>query len=131
MEKTKQDLFIPARPRVYSWLNFQRILLWLFCINGIIAFSVFIFKLSISILEMMLIERAGKEIAMELNRQEMQNKIEILLIRELEPLKTELLIYLLSVCLLFFILARYCQKVINRNKYILELEGIIKREADR
>ncbi len=122
------DLLITRRPRAYSRLGFQRFLLWTFLVLGIILFFNTAYIIASGIVHYLFIDEASREIAVryQLN----QRDVEEILIKYFDPLKYKSILYSFFLSLSFFILARYSQKVINRNNYILLLEREwLKRKA--
>jgi hypothetical protein len=114
------DVLIAGRPRAYTWLGFQRVLLWTFLSLGIILFFNTVYMVASGIAEYLYIEKASQEIAKiyQLNKKE----VEEILIRYFDPIKYKSYLYSFFLSLSFFIIARYAQKVINRNQYIILLE---------
>lgn len=121
-------LLITRRPRAYSRLVFQRFLRWTFLVLGIILFFNTAYIIASGIAHYLFIDEASHEIAgrYQLNQQD----VEEILIKYFDPLKYKSILYSFFLSLSFFILARYSQKVINRNNYILLLEREwLKRKA--
>lgn len=114
------DLLIAKRPRAYSWLGFQRFLLWTFLLLGIILFFNTVYIIASGIVHYLFIDEASHEIASryQLSQQDVQE----ILIKYFDPLKLKSILYSFFLSFSFFTLARYCQKVINRNNYILIME---------
>jgi len=114
------DLLISRRPRAYSWLGFQRFLLWTFIVLGIMLFFNTVYIIVIGITHYLFIDEASHEIASRY--QLSQQNVQEILIKYFDPLKYKSILYSFFLSLSFFVLARYSQKVINRNRYILLLE---------
>ena len=123
MENTEINNLIASRPNAYGWLGFQRFLLFIFFILAIIflfnAFCIVIYGL----VEYVLMSKAANELADEIgHREEIQD-----LVKHFDPIKYKAILYSFFLSLSFFIIARYCQKTINRNRYILRLEEELKK----
>lgn len=121
MGKSEMDSIIAGRPKAFAWLGFQRSLLWLFLALGI----VFMINTSCIVVSGMIkyffIDEASKKIAAEF--QINQFKVQDILLKYLNPLNYEVILYNFFLSISFFITARYCKKIMNRNKYILQLEN--------
>lgn len=116
------------RPGVYRRLGFQRVLLWMFVFFGLILFFNTLYIVARSVAEYVFIDQTSREIA--IRYQLSPQSVEEILMNYFEPIKYKAMLYsfFLSFCLFF--MARYAQKVINRNKYILLLEKEwLKRKA--
>lgn len=114
------DMLIARRPVAYTRLGFQRFLLWMFILCGIILFFNTVYIIVSGLTDVIFIMTASHEIAdrYRLNQQD----VEEILIKYLEPIKYKAILYSFFLSLALFLMARYAQKVINRNKYILLLE---------
>lgn len=128
MNKETIEQTLNKRPRVYAWTKVQQTFLWCFVLAGITSFAIGVFKLMAGVAKVFLIEELSKSISHEVGKEHLQGNIHILLVKSLGTLQTQLIIYILLLSLSCFIIARYCQKVLNRNRYILQLEQIIKEQ---
>jgi hypothetical protein len=100
----------------------------MFLFFGLILFFNTLYIVAKSVAEYVFIGQTSREIA--IRYQLSQRTVEEILMNYFEPIKYKAMLYsfFLSFCLLF--MARYAQKVINRNKYILLLEKEwLKRKA--
>ena len=128
MDKILIDDLIAKRPRVYGWLGFQKFLLWTFLILGIMLLINTAFIIASGLIRYSVIEETSRQIA---NKYHLDQK-EVLdfLISWLAQIKLKVILYSFFLSVSFFSLSRYCQKIINRNRYILRLEtewGKLKR----
>lgn len=120
MNTSAIDNLIASRPRVFDWLGFQRFWLWIFLILGIIFLFNTGYIIACGLVKSYFIDEASKELAIQLNTD--QQHVKAVLVKYFDPIKYKAILYSFFLSLCFFILARYCQKIINRNKYILLLE---------
>lgn len=114
------EILIAGRPRVYVQNGFQRFLIWLFVSLGILFILNTFYILTRSFFEYVFISQAAEEIAQRYGLD--QKQLEDILMRYFDPIKYKAALYSFFLSASFFTIARYCQKVINRNKYILRLE---------
>lgn len=114
------ELLIAGRPRVYVQNGFQRFLIWLFVSLGILFILNTFYILTRSLFDYILIYAAAEEIAQRYQLD--QTQVEEILLKHFDPIKYKAALYSFFLSAAFFIIARYCQKVINRNRYILRLE---------
>ena len=128
MYKEAVEQLIHNRPRVYSWLGIQQLFLWLFTLSGITFFVVSIYQIISGAFKMIFINQISKQIALKIGNIELQNEISKILQNALGKMQVQLILYSLLLSICCFIIARYCQKVLNRNRYILKLEQIIKEQ---
>lgn len=114
------DRLITRRPGAYTQLGFQRFLLWFFIMLGIMLFFNTVYIVVNGIVHYLFIDEASYEIA---NRYQL-NQLEVkeILVRYFDPLKFKAMFYSFFLSLALFFMARYAQKVINRNRYIISLE---------
>jgi hypothetical protein len=132
MEATKETLhqlknLIKDRRVVFSHLSWQRFLLVLFLIIGLVFFisgTIFIF---ISIVQSMYVEELTNQIADETNLERYKDVIRHICTEVIQPKEMWSACKSLFLGISFLALSRYCQKVLNRNKYILTLEEEIKK----
>lgn len=120
MEKEKINNLIIKRPRAYGWIIPQRLFLWLFILCGGICIINTAIIITIGIIEYSSLEEFSRQVAGS-SPSDQQQVMEFLL-NWLEPIKYKAILYSIFLSVLFFILARYSQKIINRNRYILKLE---------
>lgn len=124
MENTEITHLIAARPNAYGWLGFQRFLLRIFLILGLILSFNTVYIVSCGIIKYSLIEEASGEFTgTPGDKVKMQN----FLMKCTDPIQTKAILYSFFLSLSFFIIARYCQKTLNRNRYILRLEKELKK----
>ena len=114
------DMLIARRPRAYTRLGFQRFLLWIFLVSGTILFFNTVYIIVSGLTEFILIMNASREIAERY--QLSQQEVEEILIRYFNPMHYKAILYSFFLSLALFLMARYAQKVINRNAYIALLE---------
>ncbi len=121
------DMLIARRPSAYTRLGFQRFLLWLFLVSGIFLFFNTVYIIVSGLTEFIFIMNASREIAERYLLS--QQDVEEILIRYFNPIHYKAMLYSFFLSLTLFFMARYAQKVINRNKYIslLEKEWIRRR----
>jgi hypothetical protein len=132
MEATKETIhqlkkLIKDRRVVFSHLSWQRFLLVLFLIIGLVFFisgTIFIF---ISIVQSMYVEELTNQIADETNLERYKDVIRHICTEVIQPKEMWSACKSLFLGISFLSLSRYCQKVLNRNKYILTLEEEIKK----
>lgn len=113
------------RPKAYGWLNFQRFLTWFFLILGILLFINTIAIVTMGLMRYMIIEEASREVASRYQADE--SDVRTILVRYLEPIKYVTILYSFFLSMSCFVIARYCQKIINRNRYILQIEQELKK----
>lgn len=123
-----EDLIV-KRPRVYGWFGFQRFLLWLFIFLGIFFFFNTLYIFACGLVKYFFIDEMSQEIARKFNVS--QREVKQLLINYFDPIKYKPILYSFSLSTSFFIIARYSQKVINRNRYILQLEAAVRNEKEK
>jgi hypothetical protein len=125
MENTEITNLMAARPNVYGWLGFQRFWLRIFLMLGLILSFNTVYIVSCGIIKYYLIDKASAEFAeaYHINQADMQE----FLTEHLEPIKYKAILYSFFLSLSFFIIARYCQKTLNRNRYIMRLEEELKK----
>ncbi len=114
------DMLIARRPRAYTWLGFQRFLLWVFLALGIILFFNTVYLITRSVAEYLFIIQTSQQIA--IRYQLSQQDVEEILMNYFDPIKYKAMLYSFILSLCFFVMTRYAQKVINRNQYIALLE---------
>lgn len=132
METTKETVsrlneLIKDRRSVFSKLDFQRFLLVLFLVIGLLFFISGMLAIFISIVQMVYVDELTNQIASETNLEKYKDIIKHICTEVIQPME------LWSGCkssflgISFLALSRYCQKVLNRNRYILTLEAEIKK----
>ena len=126
MKTIEFDKHIANRPRVYAQLGFQRTLLLLFLTFGIIFFVNTGIIAVTSMFKYLLIDQVSHEISQTYSTVN-KKAINALLTEHFEPIKYRAIAYSFFLSISFFIISRYCQKIINRNKYIIKLEEELKR----
>lgn len=114
------DMLIARRPRAYTWLGFQRFLLWVFLALGIILFFNTVYIITRGVAEYLFIIQTSQQIA--IRYQLSQQDVEEILMNYFDPIKYKAMLYSFILSLCFFVMTRYAQKVINRNQYITLLE---------
>lgn len=124
--KQKMDALIAGRPRAYRSLIFQRILVWLFLLKGVLLFLAGLYIIMVS---------AFKETAMLYLKENMSDVIGFYIppdfadhiltyfIPLFRNIQIALGVSVIGLSVLCLIIARYCQKTINRNKYIMRIES--------
>lgn len=124
--KRKMDGLIAARPKAFRYLVYQRILVWLFLVTGIVLFATGNYIIMVS---------AVKESALVYCKENMSTIIGFYIPPEfvdhiltyflpvIRNIQITLGISVIGLSILCLIIARYCQKTLNRNKYIMRLEG--------
>lgn len=123
--KLKMDVLTAGRPRAYRWLLYQRILAWTFLLVGIVLLAT-----GINIIMM----TALKETALLYCKENINDIIGFYIPPEfvdhiltyflpvLRNIQITLGISVIGLSLLCLVIARYCQKIIKRNKYIMRVE---------
>lgn len=125
MGTTELEQLMARRPKAYGWLNFQRFLIWLFLILGILLFIHTITIVAMGFMKIMIIEEASREVALKYQADEAD--VHTILVKYLEPFKYAAILYSFFLSMSCFVIARYCQKIINRNRYILQIEQALKK----
>ena len=118
MEKTEIAVLIASRPRAFGWIKFQKFMFWLFFILGASAFIFTGFIIFENFVEryvfMYLTEGAG------INEETSERLFNVV-----ATVKLSFILFSFFTSVVFFVLARYCHKIIRRNNYILTLEDAI------
>ena len=129
-EQSKRDYpadISASRPWVYSRFGYQRFFLVLFLILGILSLFNTLGIIAWGLIKAYVLDEASASIATQYNLKDQEPQIRQTLYEYLNPIRIKVILYSFSLTLCFFILARYCQKVLNRNRYIVKLEEEIKR----
>lgn len=124
MENTETGKLLASRPNAYGWLGFQRFLLFMFILLGIIMFFNTVYIVCRGLIKYSVIIETSRELA---GSKGDEIKMKEFLVNYIEPIKYKAILYSFFLSLSFFIIARYCQKTINRNRYILRLEEELKK----
>ena len=125
MRTMELEHLMARRPKAYGWLNFQRFLIWFFLILGILLFIHTITIVTMGFMKIMIIEEASREVASRYQADE--SDVRTILVRYLEPIKYVTILYCFFLSMSCFVIARYCQKIINRNRYILQIEQELRK----
>lgn len=115
-------LLMNSRPRAFGRLKFQRFMIWSFSGLGLLFFVIFLTRLYLSLTKVVAIYEVNNLAFNQSNDPEKAQKIAQKAKETLDCLHQELLIYAFLLSLLCFTIARYGQKTLNRNRYILKLE---------
>ena len=117
---------IAERPKAYEWFGFQQFFMIVFLITGIGFLINTLYTLIGGAAKMIIIEAISNELTKGTGvKPEEVQKVLMTLVGSLE---LEILIFSLLLSATFFMLARYCKKTINRNRYILKLEQVLKNQ---
>ena len=118
---------IKDRCSVYSHLSFQRFLLVFFLVTGLLFFISGTVNIFISIIQTIYIDELTNEIAKEAELENYKEIVHRVCVTVIQPKELWSAFKSLLLGLSLLALSRYCQKVLNRNKYILKLETEIKK----
>ncbi|PKP19253.1 MAG: hypothetical protein CVU05_11800 [Bacteroidetes bacterium HGW-Bacteroidetes-21] len=124
LQSEQIENIIKSRPRSFGWFTLQKIWLIIFIIVGCVFFSIFLWQLLTYMTQIVFIEASIENLQQQLKISKETSTIIIEQLIKRGAIFSIVESFFLSI--FSFIIARYCKKVINRNRYIIKMERELK-----